>query len=125
MLPTESGPPPVFLILEDDPVVAEDLSELLREHSPDARIHLSRSRAETAGILAQLDRISAAILDGGVYARDLGDLSDRLTKQASRIIVLHDLDVEPTGDGDGRIYVRRPFTTEMILGALTEFKPKG
>ena len=101
-------------------MVAADLSELLRAHAPRADIHLSRSRAETAGILARFDRISAAILDGGVDARALGDLSDRITERAGRIIVLHDLDVEPPPARDDLIYVRRPFTSEMILGALTK-----
>lgn len=115
MPPTE----PVYMVVVSDPVVALDLAEIIRDHSPVASVHFAQSREEADRILSGLDRLSVAILDGGLNGMDLGPLPERVVTLSGRMVVLHDMDPDRPLAPPTR-YVRRPFTSSMILGALTD-----
>lgn len=104
---------PVFLVLERDPLIADDITGSLMAIGPCRVIHAS----DAGSILTMLrdERgISAAFLDIS-FARVVGDgLDQKLNAHGARIILTVGEDDQAQALARGWAMLVRPFTDDMI-----------
>lgn len=109
--------PPVFLLLESNALIAEDIVGSLAAIGPCRTIHITRA-CQAAARLAGERRVSAAFLEMQ-YADLRGTRLERdLTGCGARIILTVGEDDEPLARSAGWGMLVRPFTEQMIRDAL-------
>lgn len=108
----------ILLVVEEDPVVAMDLSQTLTEWLPDGTIQVAPSLEEVppppkpdATPLVAVVSVSASELTDPAKSNDLGGL-------ARHVVLLSDTTDPAPPLCHNCIVVPRPFTSEMIHKAL-------
>lgn len=121
-VPAQSAP--VYLVLERNSLIAEDIAGSLRAAGPCDIIRI-KSTEEMASRLAANDRIEAAFLEMN-YAQVVNSgLADMLRTCGTQIILTAGEDDEERVRSLGWNMLVRPFTDEMIRHAIRPRKTGG
>lgn len=107
------------LVLQRDPVVAADISEIALGLMPQATVHLTETVADACSVLARTPGWIWAVLDGSSEELTLPDLRDALSHHGTLTVALG----APFGGADYAdwVFLDPPFTTEGLTGALRGF----
>lgn len=115
---------PVFLVLERDTLIAEDIVASLKDMGPCKTVHVSDPEA----LAERLDdhiHIAAAFLEMRLeQIVELG-LDRRLADTGARVVLTIGEDDESVALARGWSMLIRPFTDEMIRAALAGVSSKG
>lgn len=104
---------PVFLVLEGDPLIADDIMGSLKDIGP-CRVLRASDSSNIAAMLNEEDRIAAAFLDLP-FSKVLEDgLDQRLTAYGARIVLTVGENDQHRALARGWGMLIRPFTDEMI-----------
>ncbi len=115
---------PVFLVLERDTLIAEDIVASLKDMGPCKTVHVSDPQA-LAEHLDDHIPIAAAFLEMRLeQIVELG-LDRRLADTGARVILTIGEDDESVALARGWSMLIRPFTDEMIRAALAGVSSKG
>ncbi len=104
---------PVFLVLERDPLIAEDIKGALQVILPCHVLHAGDA-SEIASMLSRESRISAAFLNMPFAEVVESGLDKILDKHSARIILTDGEDDQARALARGWALLVRPFTEEMI-----------
>lgn len=108
---------PVFLVLDSNALIAEDIAGSLTAIGPCRTIHITRASQAEARLAGERG-VSAAFLEMP-YADLRGTGLERdLTACGARIILTMDEDDEPLARSAGWGMLVRPFTEQMIRDVL-------
>lgn len=110
-----------FLVLESNPLVAEDLAEALRTGSGGGVVAITTSIEEAADLLSKTKVLTAAFLRAPLDALKESGLPQRIVELGAQPVVFDD-----TGlcEGvQGWIMLPTPFTNDMIEQALARITP--
>ena len=105
-----------FLVLESNPLVAEDLAEALRTGSDGCVVAIATSIDEAADLLAKTKDLTAAFLRAPLDALKEAGLPQRVADLGAQLVVFDDTGL--CHDVQGWILLPTPFTNEMIEQAL-------
>lgn len=106
-------PDPVFLVLERDPLIAEDIMGSLRAIGP-CRVVRASDASGVDGLLRHEGRISAAFLDVRFAKVVEKQIDARLKAHGARIILTVGEDDQAQALSRGWGMLIRPFTEKMI-----------
>jgi hypothetical protein len=121
--PEGSPNTPVFLVLERDSLIAEDIAGSLKDLGPCETIHI-RDAEDLMRHLNTDIRVSAVFLElRAAQVVEMG-LDRRLADHGARIILTVGEDDAPTAMARGWSMLVRPFTDQMIRESLIG-PPKG
>lgn len=110
---------PVYLVLERDPFVAEDIAASIQALGP-CRVIRVRSEAGIRDILEEEDDVRAAFLDVKYAQVRKAKLDELLKRHGAQIILTVGEDDEDQATDLGWGMLIRPFTERMIQQAVTE-----
>ncbi|RVT87352.1 hypothetical protein DXV76_04525 [Rhodobacteraceae bacterium CCMM004] len=103
---------PIYLVVQDSIVVADDIAETIREFSENAEVTLCRSLEEARDVLARISRVDFAVLP---RLSDAEELMRQLAQSRTRIIVTSD----GAPDAEvGPVFLPLPFTGDMLKDAI-------
>ncbi|OAO00064.1 hypothetical protein A8B76_14950 [Roseovarius indicus] len=115
---------PVYLVLERNSLIAEDIAGSLRAAGPCDVVHV-QSSVEIANSLANHPRIEAAFLEM-TYAQVVeAGLDKPLLSNGAQIVLTVGEDDEANVRSLGWNMLIRPFTDDMIRHAIRPAKPRG
>lgn len=110
---------PVFVLLEKDVFIAEDVTDLILDSYPDADIRTAKSGPEALDVIRTLDSIDVAVLNGAGAAPDIFAIIDDLHARGAQVVLIGDGavsdDVAPSPQTK---IIRGPFTSEMMHDAI-------
>lgn len=115
--PGGSGAGPVFLVLERDALIAEDIAGSLHAIGPCRTIRVA-TPAEISPHLGAGERISAAFLEMRLAEMEASGLHRRLAARGARIILTIGEDDAAQVRARGWGMLVRPFTDAMIREVL-------
>ncbi|KZY32177.1 hypothetical protein A3731_22600 [Roseovarius sp. HI0049] len=115
---------PVYLVLERNSLIAEDIAGSLRAAGPCDIIRV-KSADEMTSRLATHDRIEAAFLEMNYAQVVATGLAETLRTCGTQIILTVGEDDEDRVRSLGWNMLVRPFTDDMIRHAIRPHKPKG
>lgn len=114
---TNGQRPPVFLVLERDSLIAEDIAGSLKVLGPCETIHVNDAK-DLARHLNTDIRVSAAFLEMRYAEVVETGLDHRLAEHGARIVLTIGEDDAQNAIARGWSMLVRPFTDEMIRDAL-------
>ncbi|WP_353471229.1 hypothetical protein PVT71_07785 [Salipiger sp. H15] len=123
MIPDDlPGTPPGFLVLLNDPFVAEDVARSISEHDPSARVVCAQS-AEAALLLVQSEgHIGVALLQMAPDEVPRSPLGQLLHAAGTRIALAGDA-AEQQGEHCAYEVLQRPFNSAELLRTLSRARP--
>ncbi|MFV2053484.1 hypothetical protein [Aliiroseovarius sp. YM-037] len=110
-----------FLVLESNPLVAEDLAEALRTGCEGCVVAVAASIEEATDLLAKTKDLTAAFLRAPFDALKDSGLPQRITELGAQLVVFDDTGL--CEDVQGWIMLPTPFTNDMIEQALARIAP--
>ncbi len=110
----------VYLVVERDVVVATDLAEAILMSDPAAEVHLALGVAEAEALLDVLPPVGAAVVNASIAELRKTAFAARVERGGGRVVVLSGTETEDDKARSGWRFVRRPFSTDVVLAALTE-----
>lgn len=116
-------PEPVYLVLERDIIVADDIAASLRVMGPCRIIHVT-DPAEIAGHLDSVSRIHAAFLEMSFAEVVDSGLDLRLSRNDTGIVLTVGEDDAESARGRGWGMLVRPFTDRMIRDSIRSLRQK-
>ncbi|WP_306151770.1 hypothetical protein [Roseovarius sp. MMSF_3281] len=114
---------PVFLVLERDILIAEDIVASLKDIGPCQTVHVSDPQALIEH-LSDYTRISAAFLEMRFDQMVELGLDRRLADMGARVVLTIGEDDESLALAHGWSMLVRPFTDEMIRATLANTTSK-
>lgn len=114
--PTQQQPP-LYLILESSPLIAEDISGALHSVGP-CKVVQVRSQEELAALIAPGEPVAAVFLEMGFDEVHATPFYPALMLSGAKIILTIGEDDETAVLGHGWAMLVRPFTEEMIHRSL-------
>lgn len=109
-----------FLILKMEPVVALDLTDLIRMQVSDADVVNINERSDLRAVIEALPKITAVFVPASRHDAFLAEASRDVRERGGTIVQIGG-DRVPLFDGlDDFIVVPSPFTNENIAAALSE-----
>ena len=112
--------PQKFLIVERDPLICQDLAEMLTQAHDDVGIITCHSLEEAESKLDGVERLRVAFLSSSIARISKTKLPMRVAEIGGRIIVINGTEAAEEKAATDWIFVPRPFTTAMIEAALRE-----
>ncbi len=111
-----------YLVVESNPLIAEDLSEILAHHAGTQNVVCCRTMAEAALRIDDLPGLAAAFLNVPTDAFRASDLHRRLAEIGCAVVMLSG---DPDIDNDDWIQVPRPYTSAMIDAVVDTLRGAG
>lgn len=115
---------PIFLVIEDDDLVAEDLVQILSDADPGVMVQTARSLEEAEDVVAGDARIDTAFIHA---ARDdiiASALMARLERARAGIVILNGEDLAHDRVKKDWAVVAVPFSSGMIESALAAVRSR-
>ncbi len=109
---------PSFLVAVNDPLVALDITTILGEAHPGARIATAEDRPSAQALLAQMPRLALAVVSLSPKDASNSDFGQALRRTGARLVLMG-LDAEEHGEADGYEVLHRPFRTEDLLALIS------
>ncbi len=110
--------PLIFVVIEDNVIIAEDIAEAIREYAASAVVHVWKRTEAQLDRLTELPGLCAAFVSmtAAEFART--GLHQMITARGGAIVVLDSDDPAAIAEASGWIYLEHPFTTGQIHWAL-------
>ncbi|NNF23810.1 MAG: hypothetical protein HKN63_03250 [Rhodobacteraceae bacterium] len=112
--------PRTFLVVENNEIVARDLSETLLGTDPGAQVLVADTTAEAIDMTSELASLSAVFLGIPLAAISETGLHQLIEERGGRLVVSENVMAEALSSGEPAVILPRPFTTEMVLEALKQ-----
>lgn len=116
--PVTSGERPLYLVLEPDVIVGDDLRETVCLHDPSAEVHLARDIDAAYDALDALPPLRAAVLNASIADLTQSGLASRISSAGGTVVVLNGTERPEDKDATGWTFVQRPFSSEAVIEAL-------
>ena len=117
---------PLFLIVERNAVIGQDLAEIVRGHDPGCQVTILDGVAAAEAFLAShpVTLAAAFVAAPREGARGLDALAGQIASVGGRIVVMREL-ADPVDVPAGSIVLARPFTTNSVLRVLKDLGRDG
>lgn len=112
------GERPLYLVLEPDVIVGDDLRETVCLHDPSAEVHLARDIDAAYGALDSLPPLRAAVLNASIADLTQSGLASRISSAGGTVVVLDGSERPEDKAATGWTFVQRPFSSEAVIEAL-------
>lgn len=108
----------VFLVVEADDFVSDDLVQILRSADPDTQVVAVKSLAGAEDVIAQDTPVDTAFVHARAEDLLASPLLSKLEEKKASVVILngHDLDNDP--EVEDWVVVAVPFSSAMIESAL-------
>lgn len=116
--------PPAYLVLEQNPIIADDIIGAIKASGPCDVMHVSRPEVLSAS-LAGRRRLTAAFLEMKPSDLILSGLDKELQDQGAHIVLTVGEEEESNARERGFSVLRRPFSEQMLQTVLAEMKTSG
>lgn len=122
----ESGPSdrPIYLLLEENLIIASDIVAVLEAAEACHVIHLTTSD-QIIDALAHTPRLTAAILEMNPSDLVGSDIETALKHHGARVVLTRGDSTDPEVEERGWMMLLRPFTDNMLLELLTTMAGPG
>ncbi|MBF9033709.1 hypothetical protein HKCCE2091_05610 [Rhodobacterales bacterium HKCCE2091] len=107
-----------FLIIETDPIVAEDLRQTVEEVDPTAKVRIAGSSTLANWLEALNEPIDIAILHGSFAQLEATGVLNALAERDTRIVILSAAAEDVSERHAGVRIVTLPFSAGMIRDAI-------
>lgn len=108
----------IYLILEPDVVVAEDLSDTISAGDPRAETHVVADIEAAGAALDGLPPVEAAVLNARIADLERSGLAERIEGGGGMIVVLNGQEDPADIARTGWQFVQRPFRADSVVSAL-------
>lgn len=108
---------PAYLVVNRHGVIAIDIAATIRELDPDANVVVAMSLPEAAALLAALDRIVLAVIEGTSAPLCATPLGQALAARGAPVLLL-DSDETQVWSYPKLVILGLPFSTAALLTAL-------
>lgn len=108
---------PAYLVVNRYSLIATDIAATIRELDPDANVVVAKSLPEAAALLAVLDRIVLAVIEGTPAPLCATPLGQALAERGAPVLLL-DSDEPQVWTCPKLVSLGLPFTTGALLSAL-------
>lgn len=110
--------PLIFVVIEDNEIIAEDVAESIKEYVASAVVHIWRSTEVSMEAFRSLPNLSAAFLSMTDNEVTASGLDKAVQLRGGAMVLLYGRDFSAPGEPTGWQYVERPFTTCQIHSVL-------
>ncbi|MFC7705279.1 hypothetical protein ACFQXB_13850 [Plastorhodobacter daqingensis] len=114
--PTLSG---VFVLVEADQLVLDDLAEAIREICPSCEVHAFRTACAAARALDVIPAVTGAILSVGADQLETSGLTAEVAARGGQILMLEGPGVRAAAEKQGCPVIARPFNAAMLHDAVS------
>ncbi len=108
--------PLVFVVIEDNTIIAEDIAEAIKEYAGTAVVLMWKKVVASVEAIDNIPKLTAAFLAMSVKELAESGLDDALARKESAIVLLRSPD--QSGQAVGWHFLDRPFTTDDIHALL-------
>ena len=112
-----------YLVVEQDPLVASDLYEIVTDYDAQASVTVVISVDEVVGILEESAKPITVIVSSSAEVVNKSGMASAIQTSQSRLILIdagHQVECDVML---GWAYVKAPFTTAALVRALDGFNP--
>ncbi len=106
-----------YLIVLRECVVLQDISDTIVEFDPGAMVISVTAPEEALAAIAEVERLAVVFVEAAPHAFVKTDLAAAIASRGGRIVFLGDA-AEDGSDAGRWIVLRRPFSSETVLGHL-------
>ncbi|NSX54006.1 hypothetical protein [Parasulfitobacter algicola] len=103
-----------FLILEPNPFVARDLSEIVMASAPGSVVTVCETQEAALAALEKIDDLTAAFVNARPADIQKSGLAEKIVQCSGHVLIIRDEDRYETSDHFNCTFVEMPFTTDSI-----------